>query len=440
MVEFIPMNASVRMMKRLVLAWTVFLFSFHPSLLPGLSYAAAQADQTKLRLLFQFNPVYSSMGLPDYLPSQSVRSGRYFHQIAVWLVEIPAQDVERSLRALQTDPQIAWAQRDGLVQASDWTPDDPFYMPQQTNLRVIGMPYAWGLAQGASDWPIAVLDTGADLDHPDLDGKLWANPDEIPANVIDDDLNGYIDDVLGWNFVAKNEIPQDDYSHGSHVAGVAAARTNNQTGIAGVALQTPVMALKVLDSAGNGLASDVAEGILYAVDNGARILNLSLGSKDEFLVITHAVRYAHEQGCLVIAATGNTGGAVEYPAAIPEVLAIAATNNSDIPASFSNRGPQVDLSAPGVDIFSLDQYGFYGVNSGTSFSTPHVSGVAALVWGYHPDWTAAQVTEVLTSTAHDVWSSGRDDLTGWGRVDAAAAIRSLSPHRCYLPVVYSAAE
>lgn len=433
------MNVSMRMIARLPLVLAAFLAPFAPTIPPGSPAVQAQAGQPAESLLFQLRPAYRTVGLPDYLPQDALRSGRFLAQIAVWRVEIPATDLERTFQRIQNDIRIAWVEEDGWVHASALVPNDPFYLPQQANLALIGMPHAWGYTQGATDWPIAVIDTGIDLDHPDLDNKLWINTEETPANGLDDDLNGYVDDVLGWNYVADNNLPQDDYSHGSAVSGIAAARGNNGIGIAGIAWQTPLMALKALDSNGEGHASDAAEAILYAADNGARILNLSLGSVQEYQVITQAVDYAIAQGCLVIAAVGNDSAPVEYPAALPQVLAVAASNNSDQPASFSNRGPQVDLSAPGVEIFSLDKDGFYldGLQ-GTSFSTPQVSGVAALIWGSYPEWSAAQVTEVLTATARDIGSAGKDDLTGWGRIDAEAAIRSLFPQYNYLPIVVGA--
>jgi len=194
------------------------------------------------------------------------------------------------------------------------------------------------------------------------------------------------------------------------------------------------MAVKVLNSSATGAASDVAEGILYAADNGARILNLSLGDAKQYQAITQAVVYAHNKGCLIVAAAGNTTSAVEYPAAQAEALAIAATTDTDIPASFSNRGPQVDLAAPGVNIFSANGSSAYYLSSGTSAATPQVSGLAALVWSLQPNWTSAQVTSIMTSTAQDVWAPGLDNLTGWGRIAAAAAVKAALPHR-YLPVV-----
>lgn len=359
---------------------------------------------------------------------------RQLAQIDAWVFEIPSETKPETLETLRTDPAVAWLEPDGLVRASEITPNDPYFQPRQSNLRLIGMPEAWESARGSATWPIAVLDTGIDLDHPDLAGKLWRNPDEIAGNGLDDDGNGYVDDLQGWNFIGDNNLPQDDHSHGSHVAGIAAAAGNNSKGIAGMAWNTPLMAVKVLNSSAAGNASDVAAGILYAADNGARIINLSLGDKDEHQVITDAVIYAHQQGCLVVAAAGNNASAVEYPAAQPEALAVGATTETDLPAYFSNRGPELDLAAPGVDIFSANRTGGYYKNSGTSTSTPQVSGLAALVWGMRPEWTSVQVTYVLTSTAQEAWSPGHDSLTGWGRINAAVAVDS-ALYRYYYPLV-----
>jgi subtilisin family serine protease len=209
--------------------------------------------------------------------------------------------------------------------------------------------------------------------------------------------------------------------------------------MAGIAWQTPVMALKALNSTGSGDASAVAEAILYAADNGARVINISLGSEESFQVIADAAAYALVKGCLLAAAAGNSAGAVEYPAALPGVLAVSATDNNDIPAQFSNRGPQVDLAAPGVDIFSANKSGSYSILSGTSMSTAHISGVATLLWSLRPDWTAIQVSQALTTTVVDVWAAGRDDLTGWGRVNAAAAVES-GLFRTYIPIYWATEE
>jgi subtilisin family serine protease len=192
----------------------------------------------------------------------------------------------------------------------------------------------------------------------------------------------------------------------------------------------------VLDQYGNGWYSDIAAGIVYAADSGARIINLSLGGASDSQTLRAAVDYARERGSIVVAATGNTGGAVLYPAAYEPVLAVAATDANDQHASFSNYGPQVDVAAPGVDIYStwchpdaisgLCLGNYYFTKSGTSMAAPHVSGVAALVWSRWPDLTADAVAMQITRTVVDVGSPGWDPYLGWGRLDAAAAVITLT--------------
>ncbi len=280
------------------------------------------------------------------------------------------------------------------------------------------------------------MDSGVYLGHPDLASKVWKNPDEIPGNGIDDDLNGKVDDVNGWHFYqqwtpdgyipAGNANVTDDFGHGTHVAGITAAATNNGFGIAGISWGARVMPVRVLDQYGNGWYSDIAAGIIYAVDNGAKIINLSLGgaaTSENAQPLCEAAAYAQQKGALLVAAAGNTGAAVLYPAACDGVLAVAATDRTDQRAVFSNFGPEVDLAAPGVDIYStwpwLDGY---FIKSGTSMAAPHVSGVAALVWSRWPEWDNVAVSRQITETAVDVDAAGWDPYTGWGRLDAAAAL------------------
>lgn len=358
-------------------------------------------------------------------------------RIDVWLVASSDTPAVTLARRLEQNSVVFWAEPNGLVHASGITPNDNFYQARQWNLRLIGLPEAWVFTTGDTR-SIAVIDTGVDLDHPDLVAKIWTNLEEIPDNGEDDDGNGYVDDVHGWNFVHGDAAPQDDNSHGSHVAGIAAAHTDNNTGIAGVAWQSPIMPLKALNSHGDGAWADVAEAIIYAADNGARILNLSLGGGESSQTIEKAVAYAHSQGCFLVAAAGNSESQprpVEYPAALPEVLAVAATTDSDTPWSYSNRGPEIDLAAPGVDVFSVNKSGSYYFSSGTSMATPHVSGLAALLWSLQPTLTAGQIGHVITSTAHDVYTLGWDRRTGWGRVDALAAVLEIESYRVYLPLV-----
>jgi subtilisin family serine protease len=293
------------------------------------------------------------------------------------------------------------------------------------------MPDAWVFGNGVG-MVVGVLDTGIMVNHPDLAQSLWVNPLEIPGNGIDDDGNGYIDDVNGYNFVGDIDSPLigDQNSHGTHVAGIIAAQTNNFIGIAGVAGGAKLQIVKVLNSAGIGTYVDLIQGIIYAANNGANILNFSLGGPDDGsgeipLSLHAAILYAQSKGCVMVASAGNEAiPGVLFPAAFPEVLAVTATDASGAPF-FSRYGPEVDLNAPGVEILSPSTNGSYGVFSGTSAAAPHVSGVAALVWALQPSLTASEVMNLLESTTQDIFSPGWDPFTGSGRVDALNAVLTL---------------
>ena len=294
------------------------------------------------------------------------------------------------------------------------SPNDPAYDGgDQWGLDKIEGPRAWGITTGSSLVTIAVIDTGVDLDHSDLQDKI----------------------VAGWDFVNNDAYPDDDNSHGTHVAGIATAATNNGLGIAGVSWNARVMPVKVLDSGGNGYMDDVIAGMEYAADHGAQVLNLSLGgiaNDDEIQALQDAVDYARNRGAVVVAAAGNCGSGCligsqiyynpdMYPASCQNVVGVAATTSTDGWASFSEHNTYVDVSAPGVGIYSTIPNG-YGYKDGTSMATPFVSGLAALVLSRWPDYTPSQVETALFNNADDLTaypgSSGRDNYFGYGRINA----------------------
>jgi len=396
---------------------------------PGLSI-----EQGNCRLLLELRSGEKKNNPAALFAHYSLIPMKRLHQIDVWLVASPGSPLDAVIPALAADAKVQWAQADGLLQAAEIVPNDEWYLAKQENLRAIGLPLAWRFTTGDISWPIAIIDTGIDLDHTDLAAKIWFNTGEIPNNLEDDDNNGYVDDVQGWDFVNEDKDPQDDSSHGSHVTGIAAAQSDNGLGIASVAWGAPVMALKALNSTGSGNASDTAEAILYAADNGVKIINLSLSADEEYESITQAVEYAQGLGCLVVAAVGNGSTSVGYPAATEGVLAVSATDNNDNHFQFSNIGPEVDVAAPGVNIFSASKSNSYYTASGTSASTPHVSGLAALIWSLRPEWDSLQVSEIITSTARDISPGGFDFYTGWGRIDANYAVNQALAHT-YLPMV-----
>lgn len=279
----------------------------------------------------------------------------------------------------------------------------------------LDLPEAWALHTGGADIVIAIIDTGVSTSHPDLNDKL----------------------VPGRNTISDNASTDDSWliSHGTHCAGIAAAESNNGIGIAGVSWGARIMPVKVLTTLGSGTEGDVAEGIVWAADNGADILSMSLGFPGLSGIIEDAIDYAAAAGKVIVAASGNTAGApIGAPAVYAPVIAVGATDNRDLIASFTTTGPELDVVAPGVDVYStydtLFQANTYTWQSGTSMACPHVAGLAALVWSANPTLDAAGVRAILESTADDRGATGWDPIFGHGRVNALAAVEAALASRC----------
>ena len=312
----------------------------------------------------------------------------------VYLVAAPVGQEAETIRTLQRNLSVRYAELDYIVRAQ-LVPDDAYFTSEQWNMTQIGAPDAWDLTTGSTDVVIAIVDTGVDLGHPDLASKI----------------------VAGYDFVNRDDDAQDDEGHGTHVAGIAAAVSNNAVGIAGVSWGSRIMPVKVLDSEGSGFTSDVAAGIVWAADHGARVINLSLGGPGSSQTIQDAVNYAYGRNALIVAAAGNdyqSGNPINYPAAGEHVIGVGATTDQDGHASYSSAGSWVDITAPGGDPTSsadpnprhwiMSTYwrgaasagqqsiqAAYERHAGTSMSTPHVVGLAALVWSRHTDWTNDEV-------------------------------------------------
>lgn len=358
-------------------------------------------------------------------------------QLGVVALSVPTVGTDYALSVLDRDPSIAYAEPDARARAAVW-PNDPGWT-QQWGPQKINAPLAWDRTLGSPGVIIAVIDSGVTLDHPDLADQLWVNPGEVAANGQDDEGNGKVDDVWGWRFYHRWDgqiyLPMednsvaDDFGHGTQVAGIAGAEIDNGLGIAGMAPGSRLMTVKVLDQYGIGWYFDIAQGIVYAVDNGAQIINLSLGGTFPSATLQAAVDYAQAKGAVVVAASGNSGESVLYPAACQHALAVAATNKDDEHPTFSNQGPEVDVAAPGVEIYATWPWrDGYWSQSGTSLATPHVAGLAALIRSMQPTLTPIQVSHVITSTAIDLQPPGRDPFSGWGRIDADAALVRLGQH------------
>jgi len=342
------------------------------------------------------------------------------------------RNVQSVCAELGTDPDVEFAQPNYIYESCA-EPNDPEF-PDQYAHQLIQMSDAWDISTGSHDIVVAVLDTGVDVNHPDLKDNIWVNKGEIPNNEIDDDNNGYIDDVSGWNFEEdNNDVIPDGYDyydilgHGTQVSGVIAAVGDNKVGVCGVNWHGSIMALRLSIYV---TSAEVASALDYAAANGARVANMSFGS-DEFgpegdPIVKTAIDNAFAQGVLLVASAGNEDSArPNYPAAYYNVMAVASTNGEDIKTGHSNFGLWVDITAPGTDIVTTDLNNEYIATAGTSFSGPYVVAVGALVLAHNPELTHIEVRAILENTTDPVYYGELDPdygYVGTGRVNAYTAL------------------
>ena len=284
-------------------------------------------------------------------------------------------------------------------------PNDTLYAEYQWNLPQIETEQGWNWNKGSRDMVVAVIDTGVQADHPDLKGRL----------------------VKGVNIVDPSASPEDDVGHGTHVAGIIAAQVNNNEGVAGLTWFTKIMPVKALDNTGAGSTYSVAEGVIWAADHGANIINMSLGNYAEAQFLHDAIQYAADKGVLVVAASGNDNtDRPGYPAAYPEVLAVAATDPGGAKAEYSNYGDYIDVAAPGTSIASTYPGSRYAALSGTSMAAPHASALASLIRAANPGLSNAEVMDLLRNTAQDLGDQGKDPYFGYGQIDIRKALQAAS--------------
>ena len=314
-------------------------------------------------------------------------------------VNVPKDRVSNLIENLMNNKDVEYLEPNWKIK-TDAIPNDAGWLNQWGPLKIQATS-AWDTQKGSKAVLVAVVDTGIYYTHPDL-----------VANYV----------PLGYDWANNDTDPMDDNGHGTHCAGIIAATLNNSIGIAGLA-QVRLMAEKGLDRTGSGYDDDLANAIVHAVNQGAKIISCSWGSDAESQIIHDAVKYATNAGALVVAAAGNSGtNTRHYPAAYPEVIAVTATDEGDDPALFTSYGDWVDIAAPGTSIYSTYLWNMYFSMSGTSMACPHVAGVAALVWSQYPAMTNEQVRNQLFYTADDLGAAGFDEYYGHGRVNARKAV------------------
>lgn len=347
--------------------------------------------------------------------------------------------LEEVLEAYRSNPNVEYAELNYIVSA-DSTPNDPLY-PVQWSPHKINAPEAWDIYTGSLQTIVAVVDTGVDYNHRDLQGNMWVNEAELNGTEgVDDDENGYVDDIYGYNFIYNNSDPIDDHGHGTLCSGIIAAKGDNGLDITGICWNTKIMALKFMGSLGEGSASDAVLALYYAVANGADIISNSWGTPDESNLLKDAFDYAYSQGVIIVGSAGNDNYSdfPRYPAAYEHVISVAATDSNDNKWFLSNYGDWVDIAAPGADILSLRAEGtsagtsynqYTATSSGTSIACPHIAGTCALLLSANPLMTHDQVYNILMRTADPI-SPGI--CLSDGRVNLSKAMHEVVPSRGYI--------
>jgi len=375
-------------------------------------------------------------------PPRGWRHGQAAEELGLdrWLLVRFAQgrqDIEEQVASFRKLEWVEICELDVRGGVGGTYPNDPEFNTQYAlQTGKLNAPEAWDVLTDSTH-VVAVIDTGVELNHADLIDNLWKNPGEIPNNGQDDDQNGFIDDVVGWDFTENDNQPDDDYGHGIHVSGILGAKTNNNLQVAGVCWSVPIMVVRILDANGYAPQSQAAAGIVYAADNGASVLNNSWGYLTGTQVLLDAIKYSAALDNVIVACAHNQGSTHKiYPAAFDEVMGIIATDQNDNKPSWSNYGPWCDMAAPGQDILSLWKNNSTTLGWGTSMATPHVAGAAALIREVNPSLDAKSIRWILNHTSVDLGAAGFDIIFGWGRLDLAAAIKkaqSLTPSNIEIP-------
>jgi subtilisin family serine protease len=353
-----------------------------------------------------------------------------------------AQSVEEMITELENDPAVEFAEPNYYVikasageQGQEYTLGEVQSLGGEGAFALTGAPIqameAWDELSGTETPLVAIIDTGVDVFHEALQGAVWVNPNEIPQNGLDDDGNGFVDDIYGWNFHENNNMPTDCDGHGTHVAGIIRGVGQDITASPVDDALINIMALKFLDCVGNGTTADAISAIYYAVDNGAKVINNSWGGGNYSRSLHEAIVYSYNNDVVFVAAAGNSGtnndDAPLYPASydVPNIISVAATNDSDQLAAFSNYGVRtVHIAAPGVSILSTYPGGIFTTLSGTSMAAPFVSGIAALMIRERPTVIGYELKQVMLGAA-DIQPNLVNDVLSSARINELNSITAI---------------
>lgn len=405
-------------------------------LAPGLVQRAAEAGVVRWEPLL---PVTAGRAAPEAFEASGLGRTYRVH------LAVPSSDIAGLAARLSRLPGVALAEPDGKATGGSTTPSDPRFSAQWSLYNNgtfngtarsgsdIQARDAWDIETGDGSVIIAITDTGINTAEPDIASRIWTNPGEIAGNGVDDDGNGYVDDAAGWDFAYSDNTPSDVYGHGTNVAGIAAAIGNNSVGVTGVCWNCRVMNVKALNDSNSGAYSWMAASILYAVDNGAGVINMSIGGTSASATLQSAVQYAYAADVALVVSMMNAGTSTPYyPAAYAESIAVGATDTDDTRVNpffwggGSSYGSHIDLCAPGNYIYGLsvttgNYYYYWG---GTSQAAPHVTGLIALMLTMDPTLTPATLLSYLRSGAEDQVGRVTEDVAGWdvyhgwGRINA----------------------
>lgn len=424
-----------------------------------LNYNSIAQENDYFIIKYKNTPISSSQKKTNQLNSKKL-SSRPQYLINQNIILYKRTNAGDSIQNLLSDPNIEYIEKDVLQYGAgkmNFTPNDSkfnlqwglknngdFKLSESKVGADIRIEKAWDIEKGSEEIIIAVIDTGCRIDHPELANRIWVNKQEIPNNNIDDDDNGYIDDIQGWDFHNNDNNPTDDHGHGTNVTGVIAANGDNQLGFSGVDHNCKVMILKGLDQENTGKTSSIIAAIYYAVDHGANVINLSLGGSHTN-AYKEAINYAIANNVTIVASMmNNNDDIVKFPAGYKDVIAVGSTDPNDIrtapffwdPNSGSSYGEHISVVAPGNYIFSIsntlpESYNRYW--GGTSQAAPHVTGIVSLLLAQSPHMGPLEIKKLIENTADDQVGLPTEDIPGFdiyyghGRINALKALsKSLS--------------